>query len=290
MTLPATGTTVTYPTGATEGTGTVLHVEPAGERFAVLLDVTPCHPVDAAWPDQPADRATLTWNGGTTEVADAVVAAFEVSDDEPELFLGDDVPVRKGTEGWIFVVAHLVPEAPPDGVVVTVEVEPKRRRALSTGHTACHLASLALDRALAGRWRKEIPVDTLGAPNFEAEANESSRILERGAHDTYRLGKSLRKRGFTVEGLADELGGIQDAVNATLADWVASNAEVRIDREGELLTDRREWVCALPEGEARIPCGGTHATRLGELAGLTVSLSLAEVERTPVLTMETHHG
>ena len=61
MSLPVTDTRVTYPSGALVSTGTVLHVEPAGDHLAVVLDETACHPVDAAWPDQPADTATITF-------------------------------------------------------------------------------------------------------------------------------------------------------------------------------------------------------------------------------------
>ncbi|MBB5632706.1 alanyl-tRNA synthetase [Cryobacterium mesophilum] len=283
MVLPTTGTVVSYPTGSTEGTGTVLHVEPVGERFAVLLDVTPCHPVDAGWPDQGADRATLTWNGGSAEVVDCVVAATDGS----ALHLGRDIPVRKGTEGWTFVVAHLVTEAPPVGIVVTVEVDEKYRKAISLGHTGCHLASLALNRAMAERWSKEVSLDALGSPNFDAEANDASRILERGSLDTYRLGKSLRKKGFRADGLGDDLPGIEDAVNGELDAWISEDAPVRIDCDGERLTDRRSWVCDLADGEARISCGGTHATRLGELKSLRATLTLDDVDGTPVLTMRT---
>ena len=283
MALPTTDTIVSYPSGATSGAATVVHIEPAGEGFAVLLDVTPCHPVDAGWPDQGPDRATLTWNGGSTELVDCVVAAT----DGTALYLGSEIPVRKGTEGWAFVVAHLVTDAPPVDTRVTVVVDADHRRALSLGHTGCHLASLALNRALAGRWSKEVRPDALGAPNFDAEANETSRILERGSLDTYRLGKSLRKKGFGTADIGDALAGIEAEANATLAAWIAENAPVRIDRDGERLTDRRYWVCTLADGEARIACGGTHATSLGELGTLRATLSLEDVDGTPVLTMRT---
>jgi alanyl-tRNA synthetase len=286
MTLPREDTVVTFPAGSTSGTATVLHVEPADEGFFVLLDSTPVHPVDAGWPDQLADRAVLEWNGGRAEVVDCLVAAT----DGTELFVGEAIPVRKGTEGWAFVAAHRVTEAPPLGIVVTVAVDEKYRAAVSVGHTGCHLASLALNRALANRWSKTIREDALGAPNFDAEASDTSRILERGSHDTYRLGKSLRKRGFRVEGIAEELAQVEAEVNATLAEWVAARAPVRIDREGDRLTDRRTWVCELPDGVARIPCGGTHASNLSELKGLTSHLSLEDQDGTPLLVMVTTAG
>lgn len=294
MTLPTESTIVIYPTGTAMATGTVLHVErelrregTASPLFAVILDVTPCHPVDAGWPDQPADRATLVWNdGGETKVIDCVVAATNGE----RLYLGDDIPVRKGTEGWVFVVAHLVTVAPPEGIVVTVAVDEKYRRALSIGHTACHIASLALNAALADRWSKDVGADALGAPNFDAEAKDTSRILERGSRDTYRLGKSLRKKGFSTEGLSDDLSDIEEAVNEHLTTWIAEKAAVRIDRDGDRLTDRRYWVCELEGGSARIPCGGTHAENLSDVKGLRAALSLVDVDGTSVLVMETAVG
>ena len=291
MTLPTESTTVTYPTGSTMSTGTVLHVEEELRRdgavsklFAVILDVTPCHPVDAGWPDQPADRGMLEWNnGGSAKIIDCVVAAT----DGARLYIGSDIPVRKGTEGWVFIVAHMVTVAPPVGIVVTVKVDERYRRSISVGHTACHLASLALNAAVANRWSKEIRTDALGAPNFDDQANDTSSINEHSSRDTYRLGKSLRKKGFNTEGIVENLDAIEAAVNESLDGWIAQKASVTIVREGDRLTDRRFWVCELEEGTPTIPCGGTHAASLGELKGMRASLSVNEVDGTPVLVMET---
>ncbi len=90
-----------------------------------------------------------------------------------------------------------------EGDTVTVEVDATYRAALSAGHTACHLASLALNAALAGAWTKEPRLDSLGSPDFDGAANETSTILEHGARDTYRVGKSVRKAGFDPAALDD---------------------------------------------------------------------------------------
>jgi alanyl-tRNA synthetase len=288
MTLPSADTVVTYPTGQLSGTATVLHTEAAPDGLtAVLLDATPCHPVDAGWPDQGPDLATLSWPGGTSDVSDCVVGAT----DGAMLYLGASIPVRSGAEsaaaGWAFVVVHLVAQAPAVGEQVTISVDQAHRSALSRGHTGCHLAALALNRALVGRWTKELALDGLGTPNFDATANSSSRILPRGSIDTYRLNKSLRRKGFTAEGLAEELPSLQEALNASLTSWIDADAPVRVDRDGDRLTDRRSWVCTLPEGEVSIPCGGTHASALGELGALRASLSIANDGGTTVLTMTT---
>jgi alanyl-tRNA synthetase len=284
MTLPPSDTRVTYPDGATSSTGTVVHVEPldAG-RWAVLLDTTACHPVDTAWPDQPADRGTLVTARGPLAIRDAVTGGIH----DGLLHVGTALPVRTGTEGWAFVVVHVVDGPPPAaGEQVRVEVDAAYRTALSVGHTACHLAALALDAALAEAWTKPAPTDPLGNPAFDALAIQSSRIREHGSTDVYRIGKSLRRKGFAVAAL-DDLAAVTERTDAYLARWVAAGGAVRIERVDDALSARRAWVCELPEGRTDIPCGGTHARDVAELGRVTVSLGTREVEGGLELTMET---
>jgi len=273
--LPSTDTLVTYPAGALESTGAVLHVAELGDgRLGVVLDVTACHPVDSAWPDQPADRAVLRVDGSEFDVIDCVVGAT----DGASLYLGSDIPVRKGTEGWAFVAVHVVEAgaAIAEGATATVAVDAVYRAALSIGHTACHLASLALNAELAAAWTKDVPVDSHGNPNFDALAIDSSLIHENGSVDVYRLGKSLRKKGFTPATLTDDLEGIATAVTARLAAWVATDAPAAIEVEGQALTDRRYWRTELDGVAISIPCGGTHAASLGGLAGIRSTLEQSD--------------
>nr|WP_231715253.1 metal-dependent hydrolase [Arthrobacter gengyunqii] len=284
--MPTVDTTVTYPAGAVESSGTVLHVSDADGARVVLLDTTAVHPVDAGWPDQGADRAALTTADGTShQIRDAVVAATDGTD----LFLGADIPVKKGTEGWVFAVAHLLPAgaAVQEGDSVRVEVDEAYRSALSTGHTACHLASLALNRQLAGAWKKDVLPDAAGNPNFDALAIETSTITEHGSTDVYRLGKSLRRKGFVPDALLADLVAAEAGINAILADWTATGAEVRIERDGDGLTDMRRWAVDLPEGTVRIPCGGTHAASLKETGGIQVTLTAEEGDGAVTVTMDT---
>ena len=285
MTLPTTDTIVSYSDGDLSNTATVLHSEQTSDgRWAIILDETSCHPVDIGWPDQAADRAALRRaNGDVVEVSDAIVSATDGS----ALFIGSDIPQRPGTDGWAYVVVHLTDTAIPDGESVTVEVDGDHRRALSTGHTACHLASLALNRAMTDRWSKEVREDGLGQPDFDGAAIERSTIREDGSTDVFRLNKSLRRKGFSTDGLAEDLPAIVDAIDATLAGWLATAAPVHVDRDGPGLTDRRYWVCQLPEASVRIACGGTHVTSLAELGTLSVSLDLTDDAGTPTLTMTT---
>lgn len=272
MSLPAADTIVTYPDGDLASTGTVLHVQPLDDgRTVVILDRTAFHPVDPVWPDQPADTGALRVDGDVVPVVSAVVGAT----DGATLHVGD-APVRTGTPGWAFVVCHLVDDATrfEPGTTVDVQVEPEARRALSTGHTACHLASLALDDALAGLWTKEVPVDGRGKPAFDQLAIASSRILPDGSLDEYRIGKSLRKKGFAAAELPAALAGVTRAANALLAKWVAAGdaIAIAIERDGEGLGERRRWRADLPDGAVEIPCGGTHLRSLAGLSAIVVEL------------------
>lgn len=75
-----------------------------------------------------------------------------------------------------------------------------------------------------------------------------------------------------AELLAD-LPTIEQAVNAQLAAWLATGGEIRRSRAGEAIIDSRWWHCELEGRAVTIPCGGTHATALGELGLVRVSLT-----------------
>lgn len=283
-------TVVTYPHGDTISTGTVIDVVDAGEGLeAVVLDRTAFHPVDTAWPDQPADRGDLVRpDGARVPVVDVVVGA--TADTEGALLLGRDVPVRTGTEGWTFVVAHVVAGGSlAVGDAVEVQVDAAHRAALSAGHTACHLASLALDAALAGAWRKDVARDGLGAPAFDALAISESRIVPGGARDVYRIGKSLRRKGFDPAVL-DDLDALVVRADALLSEWIATGGSIAIETAGDALSDRRTWVCTLPGAEVRIPCGGTHVSSLAELGAVRIELETHEVDGGLELVMTTSVG
>jgi alanyl-tRNA synthetase len=259
-------------------------VEPLGAaRSAVLLDVTAFHPVDTAWPDQPADRGLLVTGAGGQPIVDGVTGGIH----EGRLHLGADLPVRTGTDGWTFVVAHVVAgPAPEPGSTARVEVDEDLRRTLSAGHTACHLAALALDAALADAWTKPVPTDSLRSPAFDSLAIQTSRITPNGSIDVYRIGKSLRRKGFTPAAF-DQPDDVTARVNRRLAEWVESGAAVRIERTQQGLSARRTWVCDLPDGSTAIPCGGTHVDSLHAFRGIAIELSAGEVEGGLEVTMTT---
>ncbi|WP_102191835.1 hypothetical protein [Microbacterium aurantiacum] len=273
-----TDTIVTFPAGGLRGDARILQIESRQDGAVIVLDATPFHPVDHTWPDQPGDTGALVSEAGRVLVTDTEMAARS---DAGEFALGAEIPVRRGSEGWSWFVAHRIETADAPawlaaGSTVVAEADAERRAALSRGHTACHLASLALDLALADLWRKDPGADALGSPDFEGRANQSSRIHDDGSVDEYRLGKSLRKAGFDTETFVATLVERQERINAQLAAWVASGARSRIEVDGPTIVDRRRWHCELPEGEAVILCGGTHVASLAEFSAISVSLDLSD--------------
>ena len=289
MSFPSASTQVTFPAGTVHGSSTVLAVLPLPEdRYGVVTESTPFHPLDHTWPDQPADTGSLTVDGVDLPVLDCVTGGVSP---QGELSLGPDIPVRRGEEGWAWLVVHVLDAPVAVGSPVGLQVDADRRAALSAAHTGCHLLALALNAALAPRWRKEPGrADALGHPDFDSLAMDSSRMDTQASTDTYRIGKSLRKKGFTADDLAADLPALTAAVNDQLAAWVAADAPVRIEAPGPELTARRRWACDLPQGPVSIFCGGTHLHHLGELAALTTELRLSEdgTELTAVTTPKRH--
>ena len=162
---------------------------------------------------------------------------------------------------------------PGAGDLVPLEVDAVRRTAYSRGHSACHLAALALNEASARFWTKEPPRrDSRGFPFLDQIAIQVSRIEPDAAYDAYRCGKSLRKAGFDSAAFLGALDDVAGEAHALLDAWVATGAVSRLETDGDpTLSARRRWVCDVPGGPAVIPCGGTHVADLSALGTVRVS-------------------
>ncbi len=128
---------------------------------------------------------------------DCQVGAVELA--SGKLFVGTEIPVKRDTEGWVFVVVHVLPrtEAVAVGDAALLEVDKEYQLSLSRGHSAGHIAYLALNKVLAQNyWRKDADrKDPHGNYDFNSYAQETSFVTSDKCLDTYRLGKTLRKRG-----------------------------------------------------------------------------------------------
>lgn len=274
MTITATKTRFCHQTWQLEAPVQLSHS--TEEVTYVVTEETPFHPVSHIWPDHPADKGTLTIKGMSFEVLDCQVGAVELA--SGKLFVGTEIPVKRDTEGWVFVVVHVLPrtEAIAVGDAALLEVDKEYQLSLSRGHSAGHIAYLALNKVLAQNyWRKDADrKDPHGNYDFNSYAQETSFVTPDKCLDTYRLGKTLRKRGLNSADMLSDLKSIEQQVNVLLGDWLKRDAAITIDCHGERLTDSRYWQCDLGEGEiAVIPCGGTHASHLNDFGSIRVTLT-----------------
>ncbi|WP_428772261.1 alanyl-tRNA editing protein [Vibrio sp.] len=257
---------------------TVQRLERQDGIFCLITDRSPFHPVSHIWPDHPADQGQVSSTTENWDVTDCQMGAVCLETDE--LFIGKHIPVKRGEEGWIFVVVHCIrsvgqPCTLAHGDTVTLQVDQDYQLKLSQGHSAGHIAALALNKVLAaGYWRKQPDrLDTHGFPDFNSYAQHTSQVIPAGCIDVYRLGKTLRKRGLNHLLLLDELDAIAEKVNQQLSVWLAQKRPIEMNCHGPAITDSRYWHCDLGEvTPAVIPCGGTHVTTTRQLQQITVSL------------------
>jgi len=246
-----------------------------GEEYLyVVTDVSPFHPVSHIWPDHPADKGHIN----DCLVLDCQVGAVELT--SGELYVGKAIPVKRDEAGWVFVTVHCLSADCSEltrGQSVSLSVDKEFQLALSRGHSAGHLAYLALNKVLTehGYWRKDADrKDPHGNYDFNSYAQVTSFVTEDKCLDTYRLGKTLRKRGLNSAEMLSNLTQIQELVNVQLIKWLDLKSAIKVECHGDALTDSRYWQCDLKEtATAVIPCGGTHVNSLNDYRSIEVTLS-----------------
>lgn len=270
------GTVVSFAGGALAEAARVLFAAEVAGEWLVVTDRSPFHPVSLSWPDQPGDRGELILGGGRKL---AVLDSREglLNQATGVLAVGDAARALKRSDPDLTSVVLHVTTAAPDGETVTLQVDAPYRAALSLQHTGVHLAALALNQVATRYWTKDPQdPDSLGAPNFDKAAVTRSEIGTEASIDHYRLGKSLRKKGFDAAGFLADLPAGATAVNAALAALLERPAAVAITPARGLLGDRRLWSTRLNGAEVSMPCGGTHLADLAELAEISVALTPTE--------------
>ena len=269
------GTVVTFAGGGLrEATSVVFTAEVAGE-WLVVTDRSPFHPVSLSWPDQPGDRGWLICGANRSRVLDSREGLLNQR--TRVLSVGEEARALKRSDPDLTSVVLHVTEAAPTTKAVTLEVDATFRAALSLQHTGVHLAALALNRVASGFWSKDPQdPDSIGAPNLDKAAVTRSEISEEASTDHYRLGKSLRKKGFDAATFLSDLPARATEMNEALRGLLATPAPIQISPAEGPLADRRLWSTRLYGADIAMPCGGTHLTDLAELTEVMVSMAPTE--------------
>jgi len=270
---------ITFHTGSCRELSRVAATAKKDGVTVVMTEVTPFHPRNYRWPDQPADKGRLqTADGARFDVEDAVFVG--VSPDGI-FFVDGEIPAKKHDEGWRFCVGHAVRAAKLSfarGEEITLLVDEDYRRSLSRAHSAAHLMALALNRSMEPLWRKDAVTDSFGAPDFDTLAMDVSIISPLACRDRYRLGKSLRKKGFSADALRNDPQKYENEINSALAAWLREDAPVTQRAEGDGLTSNRYFCTTLEGRSIEMPCGGTHVRALREIGQISARVSLPDEE------------
>jgi alanyl-tRNA synthetase len=269
------GTAVTFAGGSLHEAALVVFTAEVAGEWLVVTDRSPFHPISLSWPDQPGDRGWLICGSDRLRVLDSREGLLNRR--TGVLSVGEEARALKRSDPDVTSVVLHVTEAAPTTKAVTLEVDATFRAALSLQHTGVHLAALALNQVAAGFWSKDPhDPDSLGAPNFDKAAVARSEISEEASTDHYRLGKSLRKKGFDAAGFLANLPARATELNAALRRLLATSAPIRISPAEGPLADRRLWSTCLNGAEVAMPCGGTHLADLVELTEIMVSIAPTE--------------
>ena len=277
QTALTSGTRVSFAGGSLRETARVVFSGLAGDEHLVVTDRSPFHPQSLTWPDQPGDRGWMTLaDGQKVAVLDSREGLLNLQ--TGILAIGDTArSLKRGDPDLVSVVLHVVQSAPAAGESVTLDVDRPFRASLSVQHTGVHLAALALNQCAAAFWTKDPgDPDSLGAPNLDKAAVARSEIAVDTSTDHYRLGKSLRKKGFDAAAFLADLPGQVAAINTVLRGMLEVPAPVHVTPVEGPLGDRRLWTTRLNGAEVSMPCGGTHVGHLSDLASIEVELAATE--------------
>jgi alanyl-tRNA synthetase len=283
-------TLVTFPERSTKMTSKVIFVknfEEDSSKVLMITDITPFHPRSHIFPDQPADIGIITIEDKDFRVIDVLTGAINLK--SGQLYLDKENFVKRKTLGWIFIVAHVLDVSSCNLNFrfiknVQLKVNKQYRKRLSASHSADHIATLALNKATKGLWKKKTLEDSLGNPDLNRLSIKNAKLNETRSIDHFRFGKSLRKKGFDVSTFFLQLNNIEKNINQLVAEWIGVDSRIEIAFTSLELDANRYWKCELPDGNACIPCGGTHVQSLTEFE--SIEISIKSIKESPEIIME----
>lgn len=250
-------------------------------KFFLITKETPFYPVNYRWPDQPSDIGKIEIDSTILNVINAKMVA--VNKNEGTLKFGENISIPRGDEdNWIMLVAHIIEKTsdinPTNfvGRVAKLFVDEGRRFSLSIPHTASHLMALAINKALSTFWKKETDKDSLGNPDFDKIAITESSIEPYISKDKYRLGKSIKKKGFDIQTFEDNISEIENNVNLYVTNWINTNSTISVECDENYISSMRWWVTEIDGKPVKMACGGTHPKTLSSIKNISIKLNYSK--------------
>jgi len=285
-------TCITFPGQSTTEKSTILLAQTMKSHSSdtmIFLEKTPFHPVNPHWPDQPEDKGTITIGSDQIPIKHCFTAVMNKN--SQEILLDTEVKIKRDDPNWFFLVAHIIdsqkikPLSSLVGKQALLNVDKTYRLQLSQAHTACHISALALNKTLISYWNKPYQPDALGHSDLVHLAITKTVIQEQWVQDTFRIGKSARKKGFDALSFFEHIKTIEDRTNVQINEWLRTPIHIDILPKIALLHETISWICHLPDGIAKISCGGTHITQIKP--DNHIKITLEKKEDVPEFTMVT---
>ncbi|CDG22878.1 conserved protein of unknown function [Xenorhabdus poinarii G6] len=274
-----------FMTGQLSLNTTVIDILKYHDGYIVITENSPFYPKNYKWGDQKSDVGIIAVNHHRLNVVKTYTAAII----DGQIYIDQNIPNKLDSADKLIPAHYLVSlngveEKTIIGNNVKLSVDADARHKISAAHSMAHFMSLALNKAANKYWNKDYDTDSLGNFNFDKASIFKSSISELQSVDIYRLGKSIKKKGFDKTVFLQNLNGVSEEINLTLNHWLSIGCEIQVEYTSKNISDLRLWKSTIENHPIIIPCGGTHISNTEEIKDAKVEITPGESDEYIVIT------
>ncbi|WP_338884371.1 MULTISPECIES: hypothetical protein [Xenorhabdus] len=274
-----------FMTGQLSLNAIVIDVFKYDDGYIVITNNSPFYPQNYKWGDQKSDIGVIAFNNHTLNIVKTYTAVII----DGKICIGHDIPDKLNSEDKL-IPAHYLESLnglecqSMVGEKVKLSVDAEARYKISAAHSMTHFMSLALNKVANKYWNKDYDTDSLGNYNLDKAAIFKSSISELKSVDTYRFGKSLKKKGFDKASFLANIVSINEEMNLILKNWLSTGSEIQVEYTSKNIEDFRLWKSTVENRPVVIPCGGTHIKNTEEIQDVKVEIKPEENDEYIVIT------
>ncbi|WFQ78470.1 hypothetical protein PXH59_12115 [Xenorhabdus sp. SF857] len=253
--------------------------------YIVITSNSPFYPKNYKWGDQKSDIGVIVLNNQAVNIVKTYTAVIIDS----MIYIDHDIPKKLNIEDKLIPAHYLESLNGLEcqsivGAKVKLSVDAEVRHKISAAHSMAHFMSLALNKVTNKYWNKDYDKDSLENYNLDKAAIFKSSISELKSIDTYRLGKSLKKKGFDKASFLESIVSINEEINLILKNWLVTGSEIRVEYTSQDIGSLRLWKSTVENRPVVIPCGGTHIKNTEEIQDIKVEIKPEESDEYIVIT------